>query len=495
MKRTFILAIDQGTTGSRAFLFDDKGHIAASSYREFKQYYPKPGWVEHDTDEIWRSCVTVIKEAVSKAKIKQNQIAAIGITNQRETTVLWDRKTSKPVHRAIVWQCRRTASLCDEYKKKGLETTVRAKTGLVLDPYFSGTKIKWLLDHVEGLREEAERGQICFGTIDSWLIWKLTGGKSHATDNSNASRTLLFNIETFRWDEELLKIFDIPHIILPRVLNSGANFGRTEGLKNFLSAGIPITAVMGDQQAALFGQGCYEAGSIKNTYGTGCFLVLNTGKKKIASEEGLLSTVASDIEGKPIYALEGSIFIAGAVIQWLRDELKIIKNAADTETLIKGLNDTNGVYFVPAFAGLGAPYWDSGARGLISGLTRGANAKHIIRAALESICYQTKDVFDIMQKAYGSKIERLKVDGGACRNNFLMQFQSDVLNCSIVRPEVIETTAQGAAYLSGLMAGLWQKEDLLKLQKVGRTFTSRMTEQQRQGLYDGWLKAVKKVRP
>ena len=501
MKKTLILALDQGTTGSRAFLFDQKGRIVASDYKEFRQYFPKPGWVEHDAEEIWASCVDVIRGVFRKSGTSPSNVAAIGITNQRETTVMWDRQTGKPVARAIVWQCRRTADIC-----KGLSRyapTFRRKTGLVLDPYFSGTKVRWCLDNIKGLRQRAQKGNICFGTIDSWLIWKLTGGKEHVTDMTNASRTLVFNIRTLRWDQKLLKILRIPSSVLPRVQNSGSIFGHTAGAGVSggrtvpLPPGIPIAAVLGDQQAALYGQGCYEPGSVKNTYGTGCFIVLNTGKKMILSRRGLLTTVASDADGKPIYAMEGSIFIAGAVIQWLRDQLGIIKRADETERMIRGLKDTGGVYFVPAFTGLGAPYWDTRARGTISGLTRGTRKEHLIRAALESIAYQTKDVFDIMKTEFNVGARHavpLRVDGGACRNNFLMQFQADILGCGIIRPKIIESTAFGVARLAGVTVGLWkEKRDLNRLNPVGRIFKPAMGKTKREELYRGWTKAVQQV--
>ncbi len=510
MNKRYILALDQGTTGSRAFLFDARGRVVASAYKEFPQYFPKPGWVEHDAEEIWASCAAVIKGVLHKSRVSPQSIAAIGITNQRETTVLWDRKTGKPVHRAIVWQCRRTADFCQGLRAKGLEKLFREKTGLVIDAYFSGTKIRWLLDHVPGLRRRAEKVEICFGTIDSWLIWKLTRGAAHVTDLTNASRTLVFNIRTKEWDQQLLKILEIPAAILPKVQHSGSIFGYTKGAKNSgrqsgyaggtgldlsLPAGIPIAAVLGDQQAALYGQGCYAPGTVKNTYGTGCFLVLNTGRKLIYSKKGLLSTLASDENGKPVYALEGSVFIAGAAVQWLRDQLGVIKTSAETEKVIRGLKDTHGVYFVPAFVGLGAPYWDSAARGMICGLTRGANAKHIVRAALESMAYQTKDVFDLMQEESGTRIKALNVDGGACRNDFLMQFQADILNCRIVRPKTIESTAQGAAYLAGVTIGWWQgQKDLAQLRQPERTFFSKMSAARRDELYAGWKKAVHATR-
>ena len=490
MKR-YILAVDQGTTGSRAILFDVAGRTVASAYREFKQYFPKPGWVEHDAQEIWRSCETVIREAVRKSKVAPEEILAIGITNQRETTVMWDRETSRPVHHAIVWQCRRTSEICRSHKKH--EPVIHKKTGLVLDPYFSGTKIQWLLDHVPGLRQRAARGKIAFGTIDSWLIWKLTGGRAHVTDLTNASRTLLLNIKTKKWDPELLKVFGVPTRVLPKLQLSGSIFGTTQKIAG-LPAGIPIAGVMGDQQAALYGQGCYEAGTSKNTYGTGCFIMLNTGNKLVYSKAGLLTTLVSDFKGRPVYALEGAVFIGGAVVQWLRDGLKVIRHSADTEKAIQGLKDTGGVYIVPAFVGLGAPYWKSEARGLIAGITRGTTTPHLIRACLESIAYQSKDVFDIMQKAFGGPIHELKVDGGACKNNFLMQFQADILGSKIFRPKVVELTARGVAHLAGVTMGLWKKShDLKKQHQVDRIFTPRMSGRNRARLYQGWLKAVQRT--
>ena len=490
MKR-YILSIDQGTTGSRAILFDARGGIAANAYREFPQYFPKPGWVEHNAEEIWQSCVSVIREAVAKSCIDPRQIAAIGITNQRETTVLWDRKTSRPIHHAIVWQCRRTSELCHRLKKH--EPFIHKHTGLVLDPYFSGTKIRWLFDHVPGLRRRAAQGRIAFGTVDSWLIWKLTGGRSHVTDLTNASRTLLLNIRTKKWDERLLNIFKVPQKILPRLQASGSIFGQTQKVAG-LPAGIPIAAVMGDQQAALYGQGCFDAGTSKNTYGTGCFIMLNTGKKFVISRKGLLTTLASDFRGRPLYALEGAVFIAGAVVQWLRDGLKVIRHSTETERAIRGLKDTHGVYVVPAFTGLGAPYWVSGARGLITGITRGVTMPHIIRASLESIAYQTKDVFDAMQDAFGRPIGELKVDGGACQNDFLMQFQANILKEKIVRPKVIELTAKGVAQLAGVTIGLWRSAGELKRQyRTGRVFHPSLSTAKRDKLYGGWLKAVKQA--
>lgn len=489
--KKYILAIDQGTTGSRAILFDVRGRIVASAYREFRQYFPKPGWVEHNAEEIWKSCVFVIQKAVAAGRIDPRQIAAIGITNQRETTVLWDRKTSRPVHHAIVWQCRRTSELCRRLKKH--EPFIHKHTGLVLDPYFSGTKIRWLLENVPGLRQRASQGHIAFGTIDSWLIWKLTGGRSHVTDLTNASRTLLLNIRTKKWDERLLRIFRVPGKILPRLQTSGSVFGHTQKIAG-LPAGIPVTAVMGDQQAALYGQGCFDPGTSKNTYGTGCFIMLNTGKKFVISRKGLLTTLASDFKGGPLYALEGAVFIGGAVVQWLRDGLKAIRRSSETEQAIRGLTDTHGVYVVPAFTGLGAPYWVSEARGLITGITRGVTMPHIIRAGLESIAYQTKDVFDAMQEAYGRPIGELKVDGGACKNNFLMQFQANILQEKIVRPKVVELTAKGVAQLAGVTAGVWRSAGELKRQyKIDRVFHPSLPSSKRDRLYGGWLKAVKQA--
>lgn len=491
MKKKYILALDQGTTGSRAILFDAAGRTIASAYREFKQYFPKPGWVEHDAQEIWRSCEAVILEAVRKSKISLQEILAVGITNQRETTVMWDRVTSKPVHHAIVWQCRRTSDLCRAHKKH--EPVIHQKTGLVLDPYFSGTKIEWLLKHVPGLKKKAADGRIAFGTIDSWLIWKLTGGRSHVTDLTNASRTMLLNIRTKKWDPELLRIFGVPVKVLPRLQLSGSVFGITAAIAG-LPAGIPIAGVMGDQQAALHGQGCYEAGTSKNTYGTGCFIMMNTGKKFVTSKAGLLTTLACDFKGRPVYALEGSVFIGGAVVQWLRDSLKVIKSSAATEKAVRKLKDNGGVYVVPAFVGLGAPYWNSEARGLIAGITRGTTMPHIIRACLEAIAYQSRDVFDIMQKAFGGRIHELKVDGGACKNDLLMQFQANILNTKILRPKVIELTARGVAHLAGVTMGLWKKShDLKRQHQVDRVFSPSMKPGKRAKLYQGWQRAVQRA--
>ncbi|MDE2028914.1 MAG: glycerol kinase GlpK, partial [Candidatus Omnitrophica bacterium] len=469
--KKYILSIDQGTTGSRAFVFDARGRVLQSAYQEFRQYYPKPGWVEHDALEIWHSVEAVIRRAVAKARIDPRAVAAIGITNQRETTVLWDRRSSEPCYQAIVWQCRRTAEACARLKKQ--ESLIRRTTGLVADAYFSGTKIQWILDHVPGLRRKALRGRIAFGTVDSWLIYKLTKGAAHVTDLTNASRTLIFDINTKSWSKPLLKLMDVPEQILPKVLPSSSVFGYTTQGVAGLPAGIPIAAVMGDQQAALYGQGCFAPGSVKNTYGTGCFMLLNCGAKRTFSRNGLLTTLGCDAVGKPVYVLEGAVFIAGAVIQWLRDELKVIKDSASSEKAVAGLEGTQGVYLVPAFVGLGAPYWNADARGIITGLTRGTNTSHIIRAALESMAYQTKDVFDVMSKESGLRIKSLAVDGGACRNNFLMQFQADMLSVPLMRPAMVDSTAAGAAYLAGVTVGLWDPKEVLKIKVIERTFKPR----------------------
>jgi glycerol kinase len=491
----YILSIDQGTTGSRAYIFDRAGRIVSSAYKELRQFYPQAGWVEHDPEEIWRSVEHVVRQAMALKNIRAFDICALGITNQRETTILWNRKTGRPVYKAIVWQCRRTVEMCDRLKKEGTAGLFRKKTGLVVDAYFSGTKIRWILDHVKGLRGAARKGQICFGTVDSWLIWKLTGGKAHATDHTNASRTLLFNIQEKKWDVELLKIMKIPQSVLPEVQGSSSVFGETAKNVCGLVAGIPIAGNAGDQQAALFGQGCFAAGEMKNTYGTGCFLLLNTGQKFTLSKSGLLTTLACDGQGKPCYALEGAVFIAGAAVQWLRDELQLIRAAGETEKWAKKVSDTGGVYFVPAFVGLGAPYWDPKARGTLTGMTRGTGKPHIIRATLEAIAYQVKDVAGIMQKETGQKLDSLRVDGGACRNNFLMQFQADILDVKIIRPKITETTAQGAAMLAGLAIGFWKTSAELKKTLVAqKTFLPRLKEKSRTTLYAGWLKAVEKAR-
>lgn len=490
----YIMAIDQGTTGTTVMIFDRNGGLISSGYKEIQQYYPKPGWVEHNPDEIWQTTSDVIEQTLKKGRIKSNQIAAIGITNQRETTVLWDKTTGRAVHPAIVWQCRRTSEICQQLKKKGLEEIFRSKTGLVIDPYFSGTKIKWLFDNIRGLRAKAKSGKILFGTIDTWLIWKLTGGKVHVTDFTNASRTLIFNIKTKRWDAELLKILEIPQTILPNVKPSSSIFGKTAKI-SAIADGIPIAAVAGDQQAALFGQGCFLPGEIKNTYGTGCFLVMNTGDKFVKSRRGLLTTLACDGTGRPVYALEGSIFIAGAAVQWLRDGLKLIEGSAETEKWASSVFDNNGVYFVPAFAGLGAPYWEPEARGVICGLTRGATSAHIIRATLEAIAYQTRDVVEVMRGEANKDITLLKVDGKACRNNFLMQFQADILNRKIVRPKMVDSTAKGAAFLAGLAVGFWKGPSELKnMQKIDKIFYPKMPASKRERLYKGWLEAIKRTR-
>lgn len=488
----YIMALDQGTTSSRAIIFDENGLIKGVTNREFTQIYPKPGWVEHDPMEIWGSQIGVAKEVLLKCGLTVNDIAAIGITNQRETTVVWDKNTGKPVYNAIVWQCRRTAPICDDLKARGLTEKIREKTGLVVDAYFSGTKVKWILDNVEGAREKAEKGELLFGNIDTWLIWNLTGVKVHVTDYSNASRTMLFNIHDLDWDDEILKELNIPRAMLPKAMPSSHVYGYTT--TEVFGGEIPISGVAGDQQAALFGQACYSPGMAKNTYGTGCFMLMNTGEKAVTSKSGLLTTIAWGVDGKVEYALEGSIFIAGAVVQWLRDELRVLDNAAQSEELATKVEDNNGVYLVPAFVGLGAPYWDMYARGTIVGLTRGAKREHIVRAALESICYQTRDVLEAMQKDSGITLKSLKVDGGAVANNFLMQFQSDILGVPVDRPKVIETTALGAAYLAGLAVGYWKdKDDIAAKWQIDRTFKPEMDSNMKDNLYKGWKKAVERA--
>lgn len=486
----YILAFDQGTTSSRAILFDQSGQIIATAQKEFTQIYPKAGWVEHDPMEIWGGQSGVAREVIERAGISTNQVAAIGITNQRETTVLWNKHTGKPIYNAIVWQCRRTSALCDELKKQGYEDYIHKNTGLMVDAYFSATKIKWILDHVEGAREMAENGDVLFGTIDTWLIWNLTRGKIHVTDYSNASRTMLFNINTLQWDEKILEALQIPSSILPSVKPSSELYGYTDP-GTFGGANIPIAGIAGDQQAALFGQACFEPGMAKNTYGTGCFMLMNTGNQPILSKRGLLTTIAWGIDGKIEYALEGSIFIAGASVQWLRDELKIIRDAEDTEYLAEKVSSSEGVYVVPAFTGMGAPYWDMYARGTIIGLTRGTRAEHIIRATLESIAFQTRDVLEAMEEDADISLKSLKVDGGAVVNNFLMQFQSDILNVVVERPKVTETTALGAAYLAGLAVGYWtNKNEIRDRWQVDRAFHPVMEVGNREKLYRGWKKAV-----
>jgi glycerol kinase len=487
----YVMALDQGTTSSRCILFNEAGTIVSVAQKEFTQIYPKAGWVEHDPMEIWSTQLSVAIEAMAKIGADATNIASIGITNQRETTVVWNKKTGQPVYNAIVWQCRRTSNMCDELRSKGFDKTVKSKTGLILDAYFSGTKVKWILDNVEGAREEAENGNLLFGTIDTWLIWNLTKGSVHVTDYTNASRTLLYNIHELKWDEEILETLEIPKSMLPEVKPSSYVYGKTETA--LLGAEIPISGVAGDQQAALFGQCCHEPGTAKNTYGTGCFMLMNTGETAVESKNGLLTTIAWGIDGKVNYALEGSIFIAGAAIQWLRDELRIIDNAKHTEDYANAVEDTNGVYVVPAFVGLGAPYWDQYARGTIVGLTRGAKKEHIIRATLESLAYQTYDVLKAMEEDSGIELKALKVDGGACANNFLMQFQSDVLGVTVERPEVIETTALGAAYLAGLAVGYWKdKEEICENWAISRRFESKMKEEKRSELLEGWHEAVKR---
>lgn len=487
----YVMALDQGTTSSRCILFNEKGLIESSAQKEFTQIYPKAGWVEHDPMEIWSTQIGVAAEAMQKIGATAEDIAAIGITNQRETTVVWNKNTGKPVYNAIVWQCRRTAGICDGLKADGFDKTIKDKTGLIVDAYFSGTKVKWILDNVEGAREEAEKGNLLFGNIDTWLIWNLTKGRVHVTDYSNASRTMLFNIHTLEWDKEILEKLNIPEAMLPEAKPSSCLYGYTD--PSFLGGEIAIGGAAGDQQAALFGQVCHKPGTAKNTYGTGCFMLMNTGEKAVESKNGLLTTIAWGVDGRVEYALEGSIFVAGAAIQWLRDELKIIDNSAESENFAASVEDTNGVYMVPAFVGLGAPYWDQYARGTIVGLTRGAKKEHLIRATLESLAYQTNDVLKAMEEDSGIKLEALKVDGGACANNFLMQFQSDVLGVQVDRPEVIETTALGAAYLAGLAVGYWKdQEDVSKNWAISKSFNPEMEEEKREKLLEGWHEAVKR---
>ncbi len=486
----YILAFDQGTTSSRAILFDNSGNIVKIAQKEIRQIYPKPGWVEHDPMEIWGAQSGVSREVIETAGVKTSEIKAIGITNQRETTIVWDKNTGKPIYNAIVWQCRRTSDICDELKKKGFEEYVRENTGLVIDAYFSATKIKWILDNVEGAREKAMKGELLFGNVDTWLIWNLTRGEVHVTDYSNASRTMLYNIKDLKWDEKLLEELDIPKSMLPEVRESSYIYGYTDE-KTYGAAKIPIAGIAGDQQAALFGQRCFKAGMVKNTYGTGCFILMNTGDKRIYSKNGLLTTIAWGIDGKVEYALEGSVFMGGATVQWLRDEMKLISDASDSEYFASKVEDTNGVYLVPAFAGLGAPHWDMYARGTIVGLSRGVNRNHIIRASLESIAYQSKDVIDSMREDSDIDIKTLRVDGGVTENDFLMQFQSDILSVDVERPKVVETTALGAAYLAGLAVGMWKsREDLENITDEPRVFNPSMSSDERKSLYNGWLKAI-----
>ena len=488
----YILSLDQGTTSSRAIVFDRKGNIVSLAQREFSQHYPKPGWVEHNAREIWSSQVSVATEAILYANLTADHIAAIGITNQRETTVVWDKKSGEPVCNAIVWQDRRTADFCDSLKERKLDELVQEKTGLIIDAYFSGTKIKWILDHVDGARQKAENGDLLFGTIDSWLIWNLTGGKVHVTDVTNASRTMLFNIHTLSWDDELLRLFGIPQSMLPEVKSCSEVYGETSG--NLFATKIPIAGIAGDQQAALFGQMCTQPGMVKNTYGTGCFMLMNIGDKPVLSKNNLITTVAWKIKDQVHYALEGSIFIAGAVVQWLRDELNIISTASDIERLACEEKDSGGVYIIPAFAGLGAPHWNPYARGTIFGITRGTNKAHLCRAALESIAFQTMEVLNAMEADSGKPIQELRVDGGATSNDLLMQFQADVLGVRVVRPEVTELTAIGAAYLAGLAIGYWSSLDEIQQQwKVDTSFEPQSTEAM-PGMIKGWNKAVKAVK-
>ena len=486
----FIIALDQGTTSSRAVLFDEQGSVKGIAQQEFRQIFPKPGWVEHDPQEIWSSQSEVLNKLISYYAVDVSAIAAIGITNQRETTIVWDRKTSVPIYNAIVWQDKRTAPICEEMKANGLTDYVRNNTGLVLDSYFSGTKIKWILDNVEGARQKAEKGELAFGTVDTWLIWKLTNGKSHVTDYSNASRTLVYNIRDLKWDDKLLKELNIPISMLPEVKPSASDFGYC----TIHGKEIPIAGVAGDQQAALFGQACFEPGMAKNTYGTGCFMLMNTGPKIQLSKNGLITTIAWGLDGKVEYALEGSVFIAGAAVQWLRDSLHLIDQSKDSEYFATKALGSNEVYVVPAFAGLGAPYWDMYARGAIFGLTRDTGKDHIIKATLESLAYQTKDILNAMQEDAGVKLAILKVDGGACANNILMQFQSDILGSEVERPEVIESTAMGAAYLAGIQIGLWKKEAIIKNRKIQKRFNPQMDEETRSKLYKGWLKAIERTK-
>ena len=486
----YVMALDAGTTSNRCILFNEKREICSMAQKEFTQYFPKPGWVEHDPGEIWSTQLAVARQAMNEIHASASDIAAIGITNQRETAIVWDKNTGKPVYNAIVWQCRRTSEYCDSLKEKGLTEMFQKKTGLVIDAYFSGTKVKWILDHVEGARERANRGELLFGTVETWLIWKLTKGAVHVTDYSNASRTMLFNINTLKWDDEILKELDIPKSMLPQAKPSSEIYGETD--PSFFGGRIPIAGAAGDQQAALFGQTCFEKGEAKNTYGTGCFLLMNTGETPVFSKNGLVTTIAWGIDGTVHYALEGSVFVAGAAIQWLRDELRLIDSASDTEYLAQKVEDSNGCYVVPAFTGLGAPYWDQYARGTIVGLTRGVNKDHIIRATLESLAYQVNDVLEAMKADSGILLSALKVDGGASANNFLMQAQADVSQAPVHRPNCVETTAMGAAYLAGLAVGYWKdKEDVKKNWTIDRIFQPQIAKETRQKMLSGWKKAVR----
>ena len=486
----YIMSLDQGTTSSRCILFDKEGNICSVAQKEFRQIFPQPGWVEHDAEEIWFTTLEVSRTAMRKLGVEASDIAAIGITNQRETTVVWDKNTGHPIANAIVWQCRRTSDIIDDLVRNGLSDMIREKTGLVPDAYFSGSKIKWLLDNVPGTRERAQRGELLFGTIDSWLIWKLTGGSVHVTDQTNASRTMLYNIHTLQWDEELLSILDIPGSMLPEVKPSSCIYGKTEF--ELYGGEIPVSGAAGDQQAALFGQCCFQPGEMKNTYGTGCFLLMNTGREPVASNHGLVTTIAVGFEDHVQYALEGSVFVAGAAIQWLRDELNVLEKASESQVFAQSVKDSAGGYVVPAFTGLGAPYWNQRARGVVVGITRGFNRSHLVRATLESLAYQSYDICKAMEQDAGIAIKSLKVDGGACANDFLMQFQSNILDCEVIRPSCIETTALGAAYLAGLAVGYWKNmDDIRNNWHVDRLFESAMEDSQREKLVHGWHKAVK----
>ncbi|RYM06062.1 glycerol kinase [Sporolactobacillus sp. THM7-7] len=490
----YILAIDAGTTSVRAMLFDEKGHIVQTSQKEFTQFFPKPGWVEQDANEIWASIIAVIADGLSTSEVSPADVAGIGITNQRETAVVWDRHTGHPVYHAIVWQSRQTDDICRELREKGFEEKVREKTGLLIDPYFAGTKVKWILDHVDGARKKAERGELLFGTIDTWLIWKLSGGQAHVTDYTNASRTLMYNIHELKWDDELLTMLNVPKKMLPEVHASSEIYAHTISY-HFFGEKVPIAGIAGDQQAALFGQTCFEKGMVKNTYGTGCFMLMNTGEQAVRSESGLLTTIAWGLNGKVTYALEGSIFVAGSAIQWLRDGMRMIKSSPESETYAARVDSTEGVYLVPAFVGLGAPYWDTDARGAVFGLTRGTTKEHFIRAALESLAYQTKDVLNAMEHDSGITLSTLRADGGASMNDFLMQFQSDILGVPVERPTNSETTALGAAYLAGLAVGFWKNADeIADIWELGESYAVAMSEEKRTHLYAGWIKAVEATR-
>lgn len=489
----YIMALDQGTTSSRCIIFNKKGEIISSAAREFTQYFPKSGWVEQNPNEIWSSQLAVMVEAMASKGIESADLAAIGITNQRETTIIWDKETGEPVYNAIVWQCRRTAPIIEDLKKKGYDDIIRDKTGLIPDPYFSATKISWILDNVEGARERARKGELIFGTVDTWLIYKLTKGKVHATDYTNASRTMLFNIHTLEWDDELLDLFKVPKVMLPEVRESSELYGYTD--EKVFGGAVPVAGVAGDQQAALFGQCCFHEGEAKNTYGTGCFLLMNTGGNIVESKQGLLTTIAVGINGKVQYALEGSVFVAGAAIKWLRDEMKMIETAEETDQLAASVKDSNGVYVVPAFTGLGAPYWDAYARGAVFGLSRGTSRAHFVRATLESLAYQSMDVIRAMEEDGGISLKSLRVDGGASANNFLLQFQADILGADILRPEVIETTALGAAYLAGLATGYYKDTNEIKENwQLNRTFSPVINDEYRNELYSGWKAAVARIR-